>query len=98
MRSNYPLSSLEINDIVYRAYEDLTYLLSYENASGVMVSGYLDKLDDSISNLFLSGVLSLNDREDITTATDYGELSGYMDIADFLKMDYIHRKYYQTEE
>jgi len=98
MRSTYPLSSLELNDIIYRAYENMTYLLSYENASGVLVSGYLDTLDENMSDCFLSGILSLNDKEDIDAFTTFGQLSGYMDIADFLKMDYIYKTYYRTEE
>lgn len=98
MRSQYSLSSAELNDIVYRAYENVTYLLGYENSSGVINSGLFDTLDTQMSNSFLSGILSLNDISDISAATDFGQLSGYMDIADFLKMDYIKRKHFSTEE
>lgn len=97
MRSKYPLSSREINDIVYGAYEHLTYLLSYENLSGVLISGHLDNLDTLASHGFLSGILGLNDKTTIESSLDFGSLSGYMDIADFLKMDYIYRKNYETE-
>ncbi len=96
MRSKYPLSSMEINDIVFRAYENVVHLLSYQNSSGV-VSGVLDVLDDQASNSFISGVLSLNDINDDVGGTDFGQLSGYMDISEFLKTDYMYRKYYETE-
>jgi len=98
MKANHPVSSMEINDAIYTAYEYLTYLLSYQNASGVIISGYLDTMDTNISNTFLSGVLALNDIETDIGATNFGQLSGYMDVADFLKMDYIYRKQYETEE
>lgn len=97
MRSNYPVSSQELNDIIFSAFEHLSYLLSYENESGLLISGHLDILDTSASNSFLSGVLNLNDKSDIDEDSDLGALSGYMDIADFLRMDYIYRKYYETE-
>jgi len=98
MKANFPLSSMELNDIIYRAYENVTYLLSYENASGIVISGQFDTLDTQASNAFLSGVLSLNDIETDIGATDLGQLSGYLDVADFLKMDYIYRKHFETEE
>lgn len=98
MRSNYPISSTELNDIIYSAFENLTYLIGYENASGVIISGYLDQLETSITNCFLSGILSLNDVDDLAEADDFLPFSGYLDIADFLKMDYIYRKHFETEE
>lgn len=99
MRSNYPLSSLELNDKIFGAYENLIYLLGYENTNGTTVSGHFDKLDNSASNCFLSGILGLNDFiQDNLNLNNYGNLSGYMDIADFLKIDYIYRKHFETEE
>ena len=97
MRSNYPLSSLELNDKLYSAYEHLTYLLSYENNSGVLISGKFDILDNVISNMFLSGVLALNDNISIPPDYNLVPLSGYMNIVDFLKMDYIYRKHFESE-
>lgn len=97
MRAAYPFSSQEINDKIYQSYEHLTYLLGYDNISGVLISGFYDIKDSEISDSFLSGVLSLNDRMEIVP-TDFGLLSGWLDIADFLKTDYIFRKYYETED
>lgn len=98
MKSYYPLQSTELNDIIYGAYEDLTYLLTYKNESGVLISGYLDKLETSITDAFCSGVLYFNNMNNIISSSDYGNLSGYLDLSDFLRMDYIYRKHFETED
>jgi hypothetical protein len=48
MRSNYSLSSQEINDILYKNYRDIVYLIGYENQdTGAVYSGVYDHIETS---------------------------------------------------
>lgn len=80
MRSNYPLSSAELNDRLLTSYENLVYLLGYEADNEPVYSGLFDFLE-------LSGNLAL---------TSQSGIPGYnmAKMIDFLRFDYIYRKHY----
>jgi len=49
MRSIYPVSSQEINDILLSHYENLIYILGYKN-NNVLYSGVYTILDNVVNN------------------------------------------------
>lgn len=52
MRYNYPISSDEIKDELRSIYMDMTNLIGYSTASGVVqASGVYDAIDDEIDEL-----------------------------------------------
>lgn len=80
MRRAYPVSSNELNDKLLGSYENLVYLLGYEEDDQPVYSGLYDYLEAS-GNLMLtnqSGIPSYN----------------LARMKDFLKFDYIYRKHY----
>lgn len=89
MRSNYPLSSQELNDKILGNYEHLVYLNGVE-LDGVITSGLYDRIEASGLNLLTmnSGIPYI--------PTNY---QGFIDdqyvpahITDTLKWDYIYKK------
>lgn len=47
IRHNYPLSSLAINDFMYRSYEDIVSLIGFEAEGQEPYSGLYDRLEAS---------------------------------------------------
>lgn len=81
MRRAYPLSSNELNDKLLGAYENLVYLLGYEDENEPAYSGLYDHLE-------VSGNLMLTSQSGIP---NYNMVR----MKDFLKYDYIYRKHYE---
>lgn len=81
MRSTYPLSSNELNDRLFSAYENLTYLLGFESEDDPIYSGVYDHLETSGNAMLVS------------QSGIPGTLSPKM--LEFLKYDYIYRKHYK---
>lgn len=80
MRKIYPLSSSELNDKLFSAYENLTYLLGFESDTELAYSGVYDYLESSGNAMLIS------------QSGIPGTLSPKM--LEFLKYDYIYRKHY----
>lgn len=80
MRSTYPLSSAELNDRFLEFYENLVYLLGYEEDNEPVHSGLYDYLE-------VSGDLALTSQSGIPSYN-------MARMVDFLKFDYIYRKHY----
>lgn len=81
MRSVYPLSSNELNDKLLESYQNLVYLLGYEEDNESVYSGVYDRLESSGNAMLISQ----------SGIPNYSMLR----MKDLLKFDYIYRKHYE---
>lgn len=92
MRTDYPVSSMEFNDRMLMAYENLTYLLGYEDDSN-RYSGLYENLEES-GLAYMGNQSGIPHVGNIDTKYRIGldEGTSSEQIITYLKFDYLYRK------
>jgi hypothetical protein len=92
MRSNYPLSSLELNDKLFLMYENMVSLLGFDDYD-CRISGKLEVIEASGNTIMYSN----SGIPHIGVDEIYGGVkqdASFSRIRSYLKTDYIYKKYY----
>lgn len=93
MINNYSLSSAEINDKIYLAYENLIYLIGVKTDNGIINSGIYDQLEYSGVTMMgnLTGIPHVGSNEEVL-GLSADKTSDQ--ILRCLKYDYVFKTYY----
>lgn len=93
MRENYPVSSIDFNDKLTIAYENLVYLLGIQTDTA-LVTGFYDVVDASGAAYMIStsGIPHCGTLDSKYQVGLYPEVT-QLYVISYLKTDYILRKY-----
>lgn len=93
MRENYPVSSIEFNDKILMAYENLVYLLGVQTDTA-LATGLYDIIDAS-GEAYMTSVSGIPHCGTLDSKYQVGLYSEttQLYVITYLKTDYIMRKY-----